>query len=46
MDTLLMLKEIIMQWNLMDVGIMDVLDVIPMIEIHYRSWERLYNNDT
>ena len=35
-----------MQWNLMDVGITDVLDVIPMIEIHYRSWERLCNNDT
>ena len=40
MDTLLMVKEIIMQWNLMDVGITDVLDVIPMIEIYYRSWER------
>ena len=32
MDILYMLKEINMQWNLMDVGIMDVHDVIPVIE--------------
>ena len=35
-----------MQWNLMDVGIMDVRDVIPVIENHYRLWERQCNNDT
>ena len=41
-----MLKEISMRWNSMDVGIMDVLDVIPMIENHYKLWERQCNNDT
>ena len=40
-----MLKEINMQWNLMDVGITDVRDVIPVIENHYRLWERKCNND-
>ena len=34
-----------MQWNLMDVGITDVCDVIPVIENHYRLWERQCNND-
>ena len=34
-----------MQWNLMDVGIMEVHDVILMIENHYRLWERQCNND-
>ena len=41
-----MLKEINMQWNLMDVSIMDVCDVIPVIENHHRLWERKCNNDT
>ena len=41
-----MLKEINMQWNLMVVGIMDVHDVIPVIENHYKLWERQCNNDT
>ena len=35
-----------MKWNLMDVGITDVLDVIPVIENHYRLLERQCNNDT
>ena len=30
-----------MQWNLMDAGITDVYDVIPVIENHYRLWERM-----
>ena len=46
MDILWMLKEINMQWNLMDVGIIDVHDVIPIIEKHYRLWKRHWNNDT
>ena len=41
-----MLKETNMQWNLMDVDITDVHDVIPVIENHYRLWERQCNNDT
>ena len=35
-----------MQWNLMDVDITDVRDVIPVIENHYRLRERQWNNDT
>ena len=35
-----------MQWNLMDVGITDVHDVISVIANHYRLWERQCNNDT
>ena len=46
MDILWILKEINMQWNLMDVGITDVHDVTLMIENHYRLWERHCNNDT
>ena len=46
MDILWMLKEINMQRNLMDVSITDVHDVVPMIENHYRLWERQCNNDT
>ena len=28
-----------MQWNLMDVGITDVRDVIPVMENHFRLWK-------
>ena len=37
-------KGINMQWNLMDVGITDVHDVIPVIENHYRLWESQCNS--